>query len=56
MERPTKEARPGPLPLWWPLVELGIEYEDLLVEGEDDRADDLHGLIADGYTAPDTGG
>ena len=56
MERPTKEARPRTPLLWWPPVELGIEYEDLLVEGEDDRADELRELIASGYTAPDTGG
>ena len=43
-------------PLWWAPVELGVEYEALLVEGEDERADELHELIASGYAAPDTGG
>ena len=56
MERRTKAARPKPPPLWWPPVELEVEYEDLLAEGEDDRADDLRDLIASGYDAPDTGG
>ena len=56
MERRTKDARPMTSPLWWAPVELEIEYESLLVEGEDDRADDLHELIASGYEAPDTGG
>ena len=56
MERQTKSARPKTPPLWWAPVELGVEYEDLLVEGEDERADELHELIASGYAAPDTGG
>ena len=54
--RRTKAARPKTPPLWWPPVELGIEYEDLLAEGEDDRADDLRDLITSGYEASDTGG
>ena len=33
-----------------------IESESPLVEREDDRADDLHEIIASGYEAPDTGG
>ena len=56
MERRMKAARPRTPPLWWPPVELGTEYEDLLAEGEDDRADDLRELIASGYEDPGTGG
>lgn len=56
MERRTKDAWPRTPPLWWAPAELEVEYERLLVEGEDDRADDLHELIASGYEAPDTGG
>ena len=56
MERRTKDARPWTPPLWWAPAGLEIEYERLLVEGEDARADDLHELIASGYEAPDTGG
>ena len=54
MERPTKDAQSKMPPLWWAPVELGIEY--LLVEGEDERADELRKLIASGYADPDTGG
>ena len=56
MERRTKDARPWTPPLWWAPAGLEIEYERLLVEGEDARADDLHELIASGYDAPDTSG
>ena len=56
MERPTKDPRLQTPPLWWAPVELGVEYENLLVEGEDGRADALHELIASGYADPDTGG
>ena len=56
MERPTKDAQLKTPPLWWAPVELGVEYEDLLVEGEDGRADELRELIASGYADPDTGG
>ena len=55
MERRTKAARPRTSPLWRPSVEFGVEYENLLAEGEDDRADDLRELIASGYEDPGTG-
>ena len=55
-ERRTKDARPRTSPLRWTPAEVEVEYERLLVEGEDDRADDLRELIASGYEAPDTGG
>ena len=48
-ERQTKDAQSKMLPLWWAPVELGVEYEDLLVEGEDERADELREIIASGY-------
>ena len=56
VERRTKDAPSKTPPLWWAPVELGIEYEDLLVDGEDERADELRALIASGYADPDTGG
>ena len=56
MERPTKDTQLKTPPLWWAPVELGVEYENLLVEGEDGRADELRELIASGYADPDTGG
>ena len=55
-ERQTNSARPKTPPLWWAPVELEVEYENLLVEGEEERADELHELIASGYADPDTGG
>ena len=56
MEGQAKSAQPKTPPLWWAPVELGIEYEDLLVEGEDGRADELREIIASGYADPDTSG
>ena len=56
MEGQTKNAQPKTPPLWCAPVELEVEYEDLLLEGEDGRADELCEIIASGYADPDTGG
>ena len=52
----AKSARSKTPPLWWAPVELEVEYEDLLLEGEDGRADELREIIASGYVDSDTGG
>ena len=52
MEGRKQSARPKTPPLWQAPVEVGVEYEYLLVEGEDGRADELHELIASGYADP----